>query len=195
MYFHNELVYSKRSGINILKFTRKKNMKNGRTIIQWSFIVTAALAFQTTSFAQDKTAKDFPKRAETVKLIELIVGTWQLNGIVDNAKNPNKGRDKGTANNGMQILEFDRDGRYKVNNSTNAVDSGSYRMNEQQGILYLESDADDISPAEWSIAVNKNVMSLTGRNTEGGNQQTKRFKYVYNKTKEGLETNSRRNNK
>jgi hypothetical protein len=85
----------------------------------------------------------------------------------------------------MQMLEFDPDARYKVNNSTSAIDSGSYRVNEQTGILYLESDAEDITPTEWAITLKKNQLTLAGR---GDNADT-RYKYVYVKEKEKLGTN------
>ena len=72
-----------------------------------------------------------------------------------------------------------------VNNSTTSIDSGSYRVNEQHGILYMESDADDITPTEWAISINKDKLTLTGR----GEKADTRYKYVYVKEKDGVGTN------
>jgi hypothetical protein len=154
-----------------------------------------------TTSAQDKTTADMPKNTETKKFIELLAGTWKLERIVDEEKG-----NKATANspetksneqkktpatntdqsrNAMQMLEFDPDARYKVNNSTTAIDSGSYRLNEQHGILYMESDSDDITPTEWAITLQKNRLTLAGR----GENSDSRYKYVYQKDKEKLSTN------
>jgi hypothetical protein len=151
-----------------------------------------------TLFAQDKTTADFPKNRETIKYIERIPGTWKLLRIVDEEKNnkatanskKNKSGDKenspttdiDASRNAMQMLEFNPDARYKVNNSTTAIDSGSYRINEQQGILYMESDADDISPTEWTVTVNKNQLTLVGRDPNADS----RYKYIYSKEQEKL---------
>jgi hypothetical protein len=151
--------------------------------------------------AQDKTAADMPKDKETKKFIEMLAGSWKLQQIVDGAKG-----NKATANqpetksndtkkspatntdqsrNAMQMLEFEPDARYKVNNSTSAIDSGSYRVNEQNGILYMESDADDITPTEWSITINKEQLTMEGR----GGDADSRYKYIYRKEKDKLSTN------
>ena len=138
-----------------------------------------------------QTTKDVPKDVAYTKFIERINGQWKLQRVVDverkaskkkgqSASNEQQG-DQGAVegNNAMQMIEFEDDARYRVNNSTNAIDSGSYRLNEQHGILYMESDADDITPTEWAVAVKNNTLTLTGR----GNDATSRYKYVYTKTK------------
>ena len=162
-------------------------------------ICIAALSIGVVS-AQDKTAADMPKDKETKKFIEMLAGSWKLQQIVDEAQG-----NKGTANqpqstskdtknspvtdtdqsrNAMQMLEFEPDARYKVNNSTSAIDSGSYRVNEQHGILYMESDADDITPTEWKITINKEQLTLVGREDADS-----RYKYVYRKEKDKVGTN------
>ena len=71
------------------------------------------------------------------------------------------------------------------NNTTNQIDSGSYRLNEEHGILYLESDQDDITPTEWKVTLDKKKLTLAGR----GQDAASRYKYVYMKVKEKLGTN------
>ncbi|HYF68328.1 MAG TPA: hypothetical protein VD884_09330 [Ohtaekwangia sp.] len=139
-----------------------------------------------------QTAKDQSKTADHKKFIEMIVGNWKLKSIEDAAqKKGDKSGAKKTrenqpdqGNNAMQMIEFQPNGRYKMNSSTNAIDSGSYRLSEQHGILYLESDAAE-TPSEWTIAIKRNVLTLNGGNQEAD----KRYKYVYVKTKDGLGTN------
>ena len=144
-------------------------------------------SFSFLTYAQ--TAKDMPKDADTKKFIEMIAGTWKLKSIVDSeAKNKGKKTNQkptDQGNNAMQMLEFDADGRYKVNNSTTAIDSGSYRINEQHSVLYMESDADDITPTEWDISVTKKRLTMVGRSGDAD----ARYKYMYAKEKEGVSTN------
>jgi len=143
---------------------------------------------------QAQTAKDQSKTADHKKFIEMIVGNWKLKSIEDaEQKKANKNKSGAQTaqenppeqgNNAMQMIEFQPNGRYKMNSSSNAIDSGSYRLSEQHGILYLESDATE-TPSEWSIAIKRNVLTLNGGNQEAD----KRYRYVYVKTKDGLGTN------
>ena len=149
--------------------------------------------------AQTKTAADFPKNQETNKIIEMLAGSWKLQGIVDEEEKPSttnrrskksKGKktvqvDTDESRNAMQMLEFNPDARYKVNNSTTAIDSGSYRVNEQQGVLYMESDADDVTPTEWKIDVSRKKLTLVGNDAKAD----ARYKYIYVKVKDGVSTN------
>jgi hypothetical protein len=160
------------------------------SIVTCVFVLWASLAI-----AQDKTADDFPKNEKVTKYIEMLAGTWKLQGIVDETKgNKNtanspdsKSKDPKASpagadqsNNAMQMLEFELDARYKVNNSTTAIDSGSYRVNEEHAILYMESDKDDITPTEWKMTIKENQLTLVGR----GEKATSRYKYVYTKEQE-----------
>jgi hypothetical protein len=150
--------------------------------------------------AQTKTTADVPKNMETKKFIEQIAGVWKLQQIVDEEKN-NKAtanqmdtksksgkspvNDKDQSQNAMQILEFNPNARYKMNSTTTAVDSGSFRINEQHGLLYMESDSDDITPTEWAITLQGNRLTLAGR----GESAESRYKYVYIKQKDKVSTN------
>jgi hypothetical protein len=137
--------------------------------------------------ASAQTAGDMPKDSKTNKFVELIVGSWKLQKIVDEQgtkSQENVGKTPDNGQNGMEMLEFTVENRYKVNNSTNAIDSGSFRMNEQHGILYMESDQDDITPNEYKITLNGGQLTLTGRDRDAKN----RYKYVYQKTEEGVNT-------
>jgi hypothetical protein len=123
-------------------------------------------------------------------LIEAVVGTWQLQETVD--KNQKKGQTRKDTL-GIAWIEFRPDGKYRsgangTGGTIEPIDSGSYRLNEQQGILYLEANADKDAvshpPSEWSITVKKNVLTLEGK----GSAHAQRYRYIYNKTKDGLST-------
>lgn len=174
---------------HIVLIGKGSQLENGfmRSII---FFI-AALLCATVAGAQTKTAADMEKDEGAAKFIGQIVGIWKLQRIVDEAQanksttnrptersKDEKGRpttktDQGQ--NAMQMIEFNPNARYKVNNSTTAVDSGSFRVNEQHGLLYLESDADDVTPSEWAITLEDNRLTLVGR----GQDAEHRYKYIY----------------
>jgi hypothetical protein len=163
-------------------------------MIYYSMLICFFLGLGTVH-AQKKTAKDYRKDVAYKKFIERINGQWKLEHIVDAAQQSegkeNRNDEPGTrnqnpaaanenqGNNAMQMIEFMDDARYRMNNATTAIDSGSYRLNEQHGILYLESDKDP-TPSEWKISLNKDQLSLTGR----GQDATSRYRYVYTRIKE-----------
>jgi hypothetical protein len=166
-------------------------------------VVAGLMCLASIGFAQTKTTGDVPKDQEVKKLIEQIAGSWKLQRIVDEEKNnkstanspdkqPNEPKQTPTGmatsdqtNNAMQVVEFNPNGRYKLNSSTTSLDSGSFRINENHGLLYLESDADDVSPTEWAVTLKNNQLTLVGR----GQKSVSRYKYIYTKEKEKLGTN------
>jgi hypothetical protein len=160
-----------------------------KTLLVLFLFLSAGLAAQNTN--PDKKKENLKnEKKQVTKLIEAIVGTWQLSATLDKNKKGQSSKDTL----GLAWIEFRPDGRYRSgNNGTNGtiqvVDSGAYRLNEQQEILYLQADADAAKishpPAEWSISVKKNVMTLQGL----GSGHAQRYQYIYNKTKEGLSTN------
>ena len=138
-----------------------------------------------------QTTANTTKTGNTRKFIEMITGTWKLSSIVDAESKGEKKQQtteskNGTmatenppdqSNNAMEIMEFEADARYKMNTSTTAIDSGSFRINEQHGILYLESDKAN-EPSEWKISIKGNTLMLGGRD-----EADKRYTYVYERAK------------
>jgi hypothetical protein len=116
------------------------------------------------------------------KLIDHIVGTWKISEIMDvrQAKAIKSKIDTAKTNkkNGLNQLTFKRDGRYKTIDSQKAIDSGSYRLNENHHRLYLESDADHSHPHEWDITISQNTLRLQPDSTKLDNH----FRYVYKST-------------
>jgi len=126
-------------------------------------------------WAQD--AKKVPN-----KIIDKIVGAWKIQKITagkdEVAKNPTSG----------QWIEFRSDGTY-LNRST-SLDSGSYRVNENSSIVYLESLVNN-DPAkkqnkmvtEWTVAFDDQGMVMQRRST-GKREHADKMKYFYTKVGE-----------
>src|SRR5688572_11215614 len=124
-----------------------------------SKICIAVLLILTISplWAQD--AKQVPD-----KIIDKIVGVWKIQKITSGkeevAKNPTSG----------QWIEFRSDGTY-LNHST-SIDSGSYRINENSSIVYLETLVNN-DPSknttkmvtEWTVAFANEGMIMQRRST------------------------------
>lgn len=157
--------------------------------MKYYLIILLSIALLGTASAQ--TADDYSKTTEYKKFIERIGGQWTLQQIVDaekrdvsgneNRRKPTRANDVETdqANNAMQKIEFYDNARYRMNNATQAIDSGSYRLNEQHGILYMQSDLADSEPTEWKIQLQNRRLTLTGR----GQDAASRYRYVYEKTR------------
>ncbi|MEP6736259.1 MAG: hypothetical protein ABJA70_12110 [Chryseolinea sp.] len=119
-----------------------------------------------------------PEKASPNKNIQRILGTWKiqkiLSGKTEVAKNPTSG----------QWIEFRSDGRYV--NKTVAMDSGSYRLNENQNVLYLESqvNSDDAKHeskkiVEWTIGFDGEAMTMQQHTkTKKSNADTMQYVYV-----------------
>jgi hypothetical protein len=113
------------------------------------------------------------------KVIDKIVGAWKIQKITSGkeevAKNPTSG----------QWIEFRSDGTYL--NQSAPIDSGSYRINENQSIVYFES-AVNKDPSkkstniitEWSIAFTDEGMTMQRRTTRK-REQADKMKYYYTK--------------
>lgn len=146
-----------------------------------------------TLMANGQSTKDMTKTGNAKKFIEMIAGTWKLKSIVDaeskgKATKPSTESKNGTmatenppdqSNNAIELMEFDSEARYKMNTAVAAVDSGSYRINEQHGVLYLDSDRNN-DPSEWTISIRNNVLTLGGKS-----DADKRYTYVYERIKKG----------
>lgn len=119
---------------------------------------------------------------ESIKAIETIVGRWELTkvyaGSREIASNPN-------AEN-KSWIQFDRDGTYQL--QRDGEDNGSYRLNENHSVLYLESNRGEGSSAavstdrvvEYSISLKDNALTMQQRSDAGSTN-----KYVYVRAGEG----------
>jgi hypothetical protein len=105
------------------------------------------------------------------KVIDLMVGTWQISKVFDGKKEL-----KSDADTTIQTMEFTREAKYISRTNQQKVDSGLFRVNENHKILYLESAGDsDAPPVEWAISIKDNILTLAGR----GTPHAARFKYQY----------------
>lgn len=147
-------------------------------ILSLKYVLGIALAGLLTTSVAAQNSKGLPD-----KNIEKIVGTWKiqkiLSGTTEVAKNPTS----------AQWIRFRSDGKY-VNKAT-AVDSGSYRMNETQSILYLESQVngptdkrDAKKTVEWSVSFKDDTMTMQQHGSENKSHADK-MKYVYLRIADG----------
>lgn len=116
---------------------------------------------------------------EPTKAIEKIVGKWQLQKVYaggrEIAPNPNSGL--------QTWIEFKRDGTYEQN--AEETDRGSYRLNENHSILYLESAENKESSSatsahsvnEYAIAIKDDVLTMQSKGDDNADSGT--VKYVY----------------
>jgi hypothetical protein len=134
-------------------------------LLFFSFIFTAVASH---TFAQK--SSDTPDKA-----IESIVGKWQLQkvyaGSREIASNPN------SENPGW--IEFNEDGTYVQQAEGN--DRGSYRLNENHSVLYLESGENAGTSAvqtphlnEYTITIKDGTLTMQSR----GDSPTTKFVYV-----------------
>src|SRR5688572_28894805 len=118
------------------------------------------------------------------KAIETIVGKWRLQKVYAGSReitsNPNSEN--------QSWIEFNEDGTYSQQAEEN--DQGSYRLNENHSVLYLESsqkrestsatDARDLS--EYNVSIRDGTLTMQSRE----NTSTK---YVYTKSQESESQN------
>ena len=103
-------------------------------------------------------------RQETpVKLIEYLVGDWQMDSSSERGNNAQGGPG--------ERITFTSEARYIVRNGNQKVDSGAYRMNEQLRNLYLESEING-NPREYEVDIKQDVMTLVAK--QGGGQHVYR---------------------
>ena len=132
----------------------------------------------TNNRSRDKEKKDVPvntEQATPVKIFEYIPGTWEISSVFRGAKEIS-GSDTLSSS---QTLEFTHDGRYMSNSGTEQIDSGGFRLNEQHGVLYLDSDIHGTT-SEWKIDFYRDgSMALQ---LKDGVVHGERFRYIYKRT-------------
>lgn len=88
-----------------------------------------------------------------VKMIEYLVGEWQIDAADDGGGNSNEQAGPG------EKITFTAEARYIVHQGNQKVDSGAYRMNEQLSNLYLESELNE-TPREFEVRLQSDTMTL-----------------------------------
>lgn len=138
-------------------------------------------ALGTTSLSAQH-AKDTPD-----KMIDTIVGSWKIQKILSGKRDMGKNETSG------QWIEFMSDGKY-VNHAA-ALDSGSYRTDENQLILYVESNVYDpgaknspVEIGEWYVTFQEGTMILQRNDNKPSANKTK---YIYARIGDGSRAVSR----
>lgn len=152
-----------------------------KTILYIFFFGTLTLLTLETSAQTDKRDREVNENNEVntkqktpVKMIEYLVGDWKIDKILSGKKDVTE-----TKGGGNQTLTFTSDARYIMRSGNEKIDSGSYRMNEQIGSLYLESESDE-KPWEWKTEFISGGMILTPKQV---NPQKANLRYFYIRNK------------
>ena len=103
-----------------------------------------------------------------VKMIEYLVGEWQMDSISGGSVNAARTN---------QTLTFTEEARYIVHTGNQKIDSGAFRMNEQLRNLYLESETNE-NPIEYEIDLKGDTLTLSPTQDT---PQGKNIKYIYRK--------------
>ncbi len=106
------------------------------------------------------------------KLIDMLVGKWQITKINDG----NKNTQVSSHPQAMQNIEFTREAKFIVRTNAITVDSGLFRTNEDHKLIYLESINHRETPAEWKVDLKKNMLILSQKEMPKSNIQ--RYFYV-----------------
>jgi hypothetical protein len=149
------------------------------SLLVFCLITSVKLFAQNDKDSSDKRNKDLNKAINSnkktpVKIIEYIVGTWQVENVYKGNKDVSE---TDTLANDQRTMEFNRDGKYFLFSGTEQIDSGLYRLNEQQSKLYLESHGTG-NPVEWNVAFRKNEMTLQNVQTSA---KAEKLKYIYSR--------------
>jgi hypothetical protein len=141
--------------------------------------VVAQVERGNTGDVADKNDKDAPVNNPTpVKIIEKVVGTWEASGIFNGNKNVTDTDTVGL----NRSFEFTRENKYLSYSDREQIDSGTYKLNEVQNILYLESAAGN-EVVEYNVSFDDETMTLQPTQSSAANSQ--RFRYVYTRKSEG----------
>lgn len=138
-------------------------MKNLHTLLLTIVICFAALGSANAQSSKGKAG---------IKLIDMLVGQWQIIKIDDG----NKNTQVSSHPEAMQHIEFTREAKFIVRNNSTKADSGLFRVNESNKYIYFES-ANHSYPSEWKADLKNSMLTLTKRDSTN----TKPVRYVYSR--------------
>ena len=107
------------------------------------------------------------------KIVDSLVGVWQLHKAYDGKKEIPITKQRAVIN----FIQFTREYKYSLVMNTSKSDSGYFRANEPQRLIYLESanNPNNHTPDEWRVKILKDTLTLS--KTEPANERN--FRYVY----------------
>jgi hypothetical protein len=153
--------------------------------ILFSFVMCAsaqtAMAQENEKDKKDRTTKnkDIPVNNETpTKNIEKVVGVWEVTGIYKGTKNITDTDTVGI----NRSFEFTRENKFISYSDSEQIDSGYFKLNEVQNLIYLESAVGN-EVSEYKIRFDDNTMTL--QPAESADAHAQRFRYVYTRKSDG----------
>ncbi|HEY0770062.1 MAG TPA: hypothetical protein VGD31_06980, partial [Sphingobacteriaceae bacterium] len=112
------------------------------------------------------------------KNIEKVVGVWEVTGIFKGNKDITNTDTVGL----NRSFEFTRENKYISYSDSEQIDSGAFKLNEVQNVIYLES-ASGNEVVEYKIRFDDNTMTL--QPSESADAHAQRFRYVYTRKRNG----------
>jgi hypothetical protein len=147
-----------------------------------SIFVQNAMAQEDEKNNPDRATRDkgeAPVKNETpTKNIEKVVGAWEVSGIYKGTKNITNTDTVGL----NRSFEFTRDNKFISYSDNEQIDSGYFKLNEVQNLIYLES-AGGGEVTEYKIRFDNNTMTL--QPAESADAHAQRFRYVYTRKSDG----------
>lgn len=120
-----------------------------------------------------KDKSDIPVNNETpTKNIEKVVGVWEVTGIYKGTKDITNTDTVGL----NRTFEFTRENKFISYSDSEQIDSGYFKLNEVQNLIYLESAAGN-EVTEYKIRFDNNTMTL--QPAQSADAHAQRFRYVY----------------
>jgi hypothetical protein len=155
-------------------------------VLLFSFALSAlaqnVIAQENEKSNKDRSAKDkgdIPVNNETpTKNIEKVVGVWEVTGIYNGTKNITDTDTVGL----NRLFEFTRENKFISYSDSEQIDSGYFKPNEVQNVIYLES-AGGNEVSEYKIRFDNTTMTL--QPSESADAHAQRFRYVYMRKSDG----------
>jgi hypothetical protein len=167
-------------------FSKNKAMSRKLHVLFFSFLLSAfiqnAIAQEDEKNNKDSSVKDkrdIPGNHETpTKNIEKVVGVWNVSEIYKGTKNITNTDTVGL----NRSFEFTRENKFISYSDREQIDSGYFKLNEVQNVIYLES-AGSNEVSEYRIRFDNNTMTL--QPAESADAHAQRFRYVYTRKSDG----------
>ena len=129
-----------------------------------SIVLAGSVLFAATAQVQEQQPNQDPvptKNPAAHKIMERLYGVWRTTDA-QSAQSANT--------QGPQSIEFNPEAKYVMKRGDQVTETGSYRVNEQHSVLYLEG-SNSKRPMEWKMEFEGNNLILSARGANEGKQQ------------------------
>lgn len=155
-----------------IRFSLSKGKENFMT--KYILIIALVAGSLSGAGAQETENRQIPAdNPAAVTLMEELYGVWRRQGSVQDQQE-NANANSNAQNTNVITIEFNPEAKYVMKSGDKVLESGSYRVNERQSIVYLQIDG---YTTEWRAEVNGNTLIMRARQPGHSKEQ----KYTYTK--------------